>query len=121
MPITSEMNLMLLNSKETIMSEQQSTITPNLNDASDIYSLATRAYMELTSRMHVDMQINYTGNADIDFMRGMIPHHQVVIDMAKVALTYCYDSEVRMLAKNIILTQDIEIKVINAWLQRHLL
>ncbi|MDR2061050.1 MAG: DUF305 domain-containing protein [Acinetobacter sp.] len=103
------------------MSEQQLAITPKPNDSSDIYSLSTHAYMELTSRMHVDMQINYTGNADIDFMRGMIPHHQVVIDMAKVALTYCYDSEVRMLAKNIILAQDIEIKVINAWLQRHLL
>ena len=103
------------------MSEQQSATMPNSNDSSEFYSLSTRAYMELTSRMQVDMQINYTGNADIDFMRGMIPHHQVVIDMAKVALKYCYDSEVRMLAKNIILAQDIEIKVINAWLQRHLL
>ncbi|NNP75615.1 DUF305 domain-containing protein [Acinetobacter sp. Ac_3412] len=103
------------------MSEQQSAITPNPNDSSDIYSLSTRAYMELRSRMQVDMQINYTGNADIDFMRGMIPHHQVIVDMAKLALKYCYDPEVRMLAKNIILAQDIEIKVINAWLQRHLL
>ncbi len=103
------------------MSEQQSAITPNPNDSSDIYSLSTRAYMELSSRMHIDMPINYTGNADIDFMRGMIPHHQVVVDMAKVASKYCYDPEVRMLAKNIMLAQEIEIKVINAWLQRHLL
>ncbi|WEI17909.1 hypothetical protein PY247_16395 [Acinetobacter proteolyticus] len=42
------------------MSEQQSAITPTPNDSSDIYSLSTRAYMELSSRMHVDMQINYT-------------------------------------------------------------
>lgn len=34
------------------------------------------------TRMHSGMAITYTGNADIDFARGMIPHHQGAIDMA---------------------------------------
>ena len=39
-------------------------------------------------RMHSGMAINYTGNADIDFARGMIPHHQGAIDMAQVQLRH---------------------------------
>ena len=38
--------------------------------------------------MHRDMDIAFTQNADADFVRGMIPHHQGAIDMAKVALKF---------------------------------
>jgi len=38
-------------------------------------------------KMHADMMASqYTGNADVDFVRGMIPHHRGAIDMAKVEL-----------------------------------
>ncbi|HEY8612608.1 MAG TPA: DUF305 domain-containing protein, partial [Roseomonas sp.] len=43
---------------------------------------STREFREANERMHQAMAIPYTGNADRDFLQGMIPHHQGAIDMA---------------------------------------
>ncbi|MDX2264824.1 MAG: DUF305 domain-containing protein [Hyphomicrobiales bacterium] len=79
---------------------------------------ATAAYQAANDKMHKDMAVSFTGDADVDLLRGMIPHHQGAIDMAKVALKYGKDAEVRKMAEQIIKAQEEEIAQMEAMLKR---
>ena len=80
---------------------------------------AAKAFAAANTKMHADMTLDFTGDADTDFVRGMIPHHQGAIDMANVVLKYGKDAELRRLAKGIIAAQDKEIAFMKAWLAKH--
>ncbi|TIP33434.1 MAG: DUF305 domain-containing protein, partial [Mesorhizobium sp.] len=82
-------------------------------------SPATAGYEAAMKKMHKDMAIKYTGNADVDFVRGMIPHHQGAIDMAKVVIANGKDPEIRKLAEGVVKAQEAEIKQMQDWLAKH--
>ena len=82
-------------------------------------SAATMAYMEANAKMHAGMDIPFTGDADVDFIRGMIAHHQGAIDMARVVLEHGKDAEVKKLAEEIIAAQETEIAWMTDWLAKN--
>ena len=83
-------------------------------------SPSTEAYKAAMDKMHADMMaMDYTGDADADFVRGMIPHHQGAIDMARIVLEHGKDPEIRKLAEAIVTAQEAEIKQMQDWLKAH--
>ena len=82
----------------------------------DADNQATAAYAAINAEMHEAMNIPFTGNADVDFVAGMIPHHQGAVDMARIVLNYGTDPEVRAFAEAVIAAQEAEIKWMTEWL-----
>lgn len=76
-------------------------------------------YAKAMETMHKDMMVAPTGDADVDFVRGMIPHHQGAIDMAKVLQEKGSDPELKKLASDIITAQEKETAFMKAWLAKH--
>lgn len=77
---------------------------------------SSMGFMEANDRMHAGMAIEFSGNADVDFIRGMIPHHQGAVDMARIVLTHGADPEVRKFAESVIAAQEAEITWMKDWL-----
>src|SRR5437899_12449174 len=68
---------------------------------------------DANARMHAGMDVPFTGDADKDFARMMIAHHQGAIDMAVAELRYGKDERLKRLAQEIIVTQQQEIEVMH--------
>nr|WP_302474560.1 DUF305 domain-containing protein [Roseococcus sp. MDT2-1-1] len=81
-------------------------------------SPSTAALQAANEKMHRDMAIQFTGDADRDFAAAMIPHHQGAIDMARVQLQYGRDPEMRRTAEAVAREQEREIAELRAFLQR---
>jgi uncharacterized protein (DUF305 family) len=83
-------------------------------------SAAARGYAAAVDKMHAPMM---KGIADADpdaaFVKGMIPHHQSAIDMARVALQYAKDDQVKKWARDVIREQEREIGEMQTWLKKH--
>lgn len=76
------------------------------------------AFQQLGDKLQRELTIRYTGDADIDFFRSMIPHHQGGIDMAKVVLEHGKDLESRKFAAEMIASHEKEIVMIRDWLKK---
>lgn len=80
---------------------------------------SSQAFAKANAKMHAAMDIEYSGDADIDFVRGMIPHHQGAIDMARTLLDHGKKPELRKLAEEIIAAQEKEIEMMQDWLAKN--
>lgn len=87
-------------------------------DHSQMHHSAADIYASAMKSMHENMSMAPTGDADVDFMRGMIPHHQGAIDMAKIVLTHGKDPQVKKLAEDVIQAQESEIAFMRGWLSK---
>ncbi len=79
---------------------------------------STQSYRQANETMHRNMDIAFSGDSDVDFVRSMIPHHQGAIDMAKVALQHTKDEQIRKWATDVIRGQEREIAEMQAWLKK---
>ena len=75
-------------------------------------------FKKAMDKMHKDMMIKSSGNIDVDFLRGMIPHHQGAIDMSEELIKKTKDPELKACAQEIIEAQKAEIKQMQDWLKK---
>jgi uncharacterized protein (DUF305 family) len=80
---------------------------------------ATKDFKAAHEKMSKAMAISYTNNTDLDFVRGMIPHHKGAIDMAKVQLAHGKDPALRAMAEKVIADQQKEIAEMQDWLKKN--
>lgn len=79
-----------------------------------------QAYSTAMDAMHGPMMAGVMEpDPDVAFVKGMIPHHQGAIDMAKIVIKYGKDPEVRKLAEEVIKAQEGEIAWMNEWLKKN--
>ncbi|MBI0004497.1 DUF305 domain-containing protein [Bartonella sp. M0177] len=85
--------------------------------ASQALSASSSALDKVNKTMMKNMSIKMSGNADVDFIKMMLAHHQGAVDMAEVELKYGKDPEARKLAETIIAAQQKEIAQMQDWLK----
>jgi uncharacterized protein (DUF305 family) len=101
------------------MGQQGSQSMPGTSGQASPASAATSAYLEAAVRMHAPMMEGVqASDPDVAFVRGMIPHHQAAIDMAKVVLQYGKDPQTRKLAEDVVREQQREIGEMQEWLKK---
>ena len=75
------------------------------------------ALQQSAESMHVAMAATApSGDADVDFVRLMLLHHQAAVDMARIQLAHGGDRQIQRLAQEIVTDQQSEIELMRLWL-----
>ncbi len=93
--------------------EHQLAATPGAEAARRAFTAANDKLM----KGMMSQGMAHSGNADLDFVQMMVPHHQGAIDMRQVELDFGQDPELRALAQDIITAQKGEIAQMTGWLR----
>jgi uncharacterized protein (DUF305 family) len=110
----------IIGAQKTEIAQMQAWLAKNGSQpASGDTAVIIKAFTDVNTGMHKDMTMTFSNNADVDFMRGMVPHHVGAVDMAKVLLQFGRDPELRKLADDVIRTQNEEIALMNDWLKKN--
>ena len=75
-------------------------------------------FKKAMDKMHKEMMIKPSGNIDVDFLKGMIPHHQGAIDMSEELIKKSKDTELKAFAQKIIDAQKAEVKLMQDLLKK---
>lgn len=79
-------------------------------------SVPSLALHAVNEKMHREMAITFTGDADVDFARAMIAHHRGAVDMARIVLAFGTDERIHDLAIAVVEAQEEEIRMLEEWL-----
>jgi len=96
------------------MQKMMQMMTPSANDPA-----STKDFKQAHMDMMKTMNMEFTGDADADFARSMMKHHEGGIAMAKIQLKHGKDPELRKIAEKLIKEQGDDNKKFEAWLSKH--
>jgi uncharacterized protein (DUF305 family) len=74
---------------------------------------------EITAQQAVDLRAVQATAADVQFMQGMIGHHQQAIEMTGLLATRTNDDAMRKLGRRIDISQADEVRMMQQWLTAH--
>jgi uncharacterized protein (DUF305 family) len=74
---------------------------------------------EISPKEAVDLHAVQATAADVQFMQGMIGHHQQAVEMAELLATHTNDEAMRKLGQRIEISQIDEIRMMRQWLTGH--
>ncbi len=96
------------------MQKMMQMMMPKPDDAA-----STKDFKQAHVDMMQNMNMEFSGNADADFARSMIKHHQGGIEMAKIQLKHGKDAEMRKMAEKMIKEQGDDNEKFQLWLTKN--